>query len=368
MAQRPVSRDEAQVILDAVTLHGSQSKAAMALKMPVSTLQNRLDAAKRMGLTATPAPVVDALQPSRAAATYEEAWRLWQSIIGQTVDHYEPPPERKRAGTEKIVVASDFHVPFHHGESVSELFRRESDADVCIVGGDLMDFYSVSRFMKYEKVDVLDELAATSLMIEQLASTFPKVVIIEGNHDRPRFEKALRSNLEHAPDVLHVIEWLVSFHATPSYQGPILSPIAAMASRYPNVRIAQSSVGNHRVGWFTQYGDALIAHTEKYSKVPGAVLRQVDEYFSDFEKVYGLSDWRVVFQAHTHAMGWFPWRADRLLVELGCLCKTHGYQLTPSAMGRPQRNGYATLVQENGKTLMSSVRPHWLDGDRERVA
>jgi hypothetical protein len=364
MARYRVTRESADHLVEMVKQHqGSRTKAAQALGLNVGTLKSRLQLARDAGFIKD-LPPRDAetppLLPSTAPDSYDTAWRAWQGIIGQTQEHYDPP-DAAHGDLDRVVVASDFHVPFHDPRTFAAVLEEGSRADTLIIGGDLMDFYSVSRFMKYEQVDALSELAATTLALEQLASAYKKVVVVEGNHDRPRFEKNLRASLAHTPDVLHVIEWLVSFHAKPTHQGPILSPIAAIASRYPNVTIAQHAVGNHNVGWFTQYGDCLIAHTEKFSKVPGAVLRQVDDYFSDYEKVYGLAPWKVLMQAHTHAMGWFPWRADKLLVELGCCCKVHGYQLSPTAMGRPQRNGYVTLTQEHGKTIMSTVRPHWLD-------
>jgi hypothetical protein len=104
-----------------------------------------------------------------------------------------------------------------------------------------------------------------------------------------------------------------------------------------------------------------VTHAEKYSKVPGSALRGIEEWFSDQHDILGLEPWRVLVQAHTHALGWIPWRSDRLLVEQGCMCHVHGYQLDAKVAGRGQRLGYVTLTQRDGVTDMSSVRTHWLD-------
>jgi len=71
----------------------------------------------------------------------------------------------------------------------------------------------------------------------------------------------------------------------------------------------------------------------------------VDEWFSDFADVLGIEDVRVIVQAHTHAMLYMPWKADKTLIECGCLCKQQGYQFAPKISGRPQRRGYVTLIQ-----------------------
>jgi len=64
----------------------------------------------------------------------------------------------------------------------------------------------------------------------------------------------------------------------------------------------------------------------------------------------------------------FPWKADKVLIEGGCLSLVHGYQLQARIAGRPQRVGYVTLDQSNGVTDINSIRLVWLDADRKKVA
>ena len=286
---------------------------------------------------------------------YESQWLEWQKFIGQARERYAGPCKRPvKIGRQKIVVASDFHAPFHHKEYVAAMLERERDADLLIVGGDLQDFYSVSRFVKYEHVPFEEEMAAVTLLLEQFSERFPRVLIVEGNHDKPRFEKQLRDRL--SEEMVKVIEYLA---------GGNLSVIQAAAKRFPNIEFARNVVdGRFTVGWYAQVNDLLVSHMEKFSTVAGSTLRGVEDWYSNFEKVIGLDrNWKVIVQAHTHAGAWFPYKADRLLVESGCMCRTHGYQLTPRAGGRPQRQGYVTLEQIDGKTDINSVRFVWLDAE-----
>jgi predicted phosphodiesterase len=301
----------------------------------------------------TPGWHLDDADHPTIARGYESQWLEWQKFIGQAKDRYAGPPKRPvKIGRQKIVVASDFHAPFHHQEYVAAMFEREKDADLLIVGGDLQDFYSVSRFVKYESVPFEEEMAAVTLLLEQMSERFPRVLIVEGNHDRPRFEKQLRDHL--SEDMVKVVEYLA---------GGNLSVIKAAAKRFPNIEFASNVVdGRFHVGWYAQVNDLIVSHMEKFSIVPGSTLRGVEDWFSNFERVIGLEkDWRVVVQAHTHAGCVFPYKADKMLVESGCLCRTHGYQLTPRAGGRPQRQGYVTLEQIDGRTDVNSVRFVWLD-------
>jgi hypothetical protein len=134
------------------------------------------------------------------------------------------------------------------------------------------------------------------------------------------------------------------------------------------VQIAETKVGRFGVGWLYQHGDVICTHAEKYSRVPGAALRGIDEWLTDFDGVLGLNPWRVLVQAHTHAMAWIPWKSDRLVVECGAMCSLHGYQLQAKIAGRPQRIGYLKLEQTKGVTDLNSVRLVWLDADRDKAA
>jgi hypothetical protein len=214
----------------------------------------------------------------------------------------------------------------------------------------------VSRFTKHEMVPWEREMAAVDTLLAAFSRQYPDVLIVDGNHDRPRFEKAVRSLVP--VEIIHVIEYLT---------GGEFSSIRALAKRqgYQNVRFATTTVGRYHLGWFAQEGDLIVAHAEKFSRVPGAALRAIEEWFSDRHDTLGLAPWRVLVQAHTHQMGVFPWHADKLLVEGGCMCHTHGYQLDPKIAGRPQRIGFVTLTQRHGVTDVDSIKLHWLDAVRK---
>jgi hypothetical protein len=196
-----------------------------------------------------------------------------------------------------------------------------------------------------------------TLLLEHMSERFPKVLIVSGNHDQQRFEKQLRERV--SEEMVKVVQYLA---------GGNLSAIAAAARRYPNVEIAKHRVdANHTVSWFAQVNDLLVTHAEKFSITPGAALRKINEWFVDQRQVLGIAPWRVLAQAHTHQLGIFPFEADKVLIETGCLCTSHGYQMVAKIGGRPQRRGYVTLEQNDGVTDINSIRMHWFDAE-EKVA
>ena len=127
--------------------------------------------------------------------------------------------------------------------------------------------------------------------------------------------------------------------------------------------VSHETKAGHLVWWFTTHGDAILLHAEKFSKVPGSTLRAVDDWLEDNKAHMQIPSWRLAIQGHTHQMGMFPWRADRLLVECGCLCQVQGYMTSPRIGGRPQKRGYVWFEQENGVTDLNSVGMHCFDFD-----
>jgi predicted phosphodiesterase len=361
---------ELKAVYDAVCSHGNVIAAALASGANPSTFESRWRTARRwaigkglpipaLGSKIAMAPQTRTIIPTDAAKrlpqTADECWALLDDCIGRS---QKPPVQQKRTAKkteQRLVIASDFHAPFHDPWAVGELIAREGGkADTLIVNGDIQDFYAISRFTKYEHVPIEMEIAAVDALLGQLSAAFPEVVLVGGNHDTHRFEKQLRTLL--SLEMVHVIEVLT---------GGNLSVLRVLAKRYPNVRFADTQVSRFHVGWFWQHGDLITAHAEKFSKVPGSALRGIEEWFTDQQDVLGLKPWRVLVQAHTHQLGMFPFKSDRLLVEQGCMCTVHGYQLQARIMGRPQRLGYVTLEQTAGVTDLNSVRLVWLDADRK---
>lgn len=367
MAQPKQSDATLLEALRAVALHGGINPASRATGIPQGTMRSRVTVARARGLTlgdpAAPAPVVliPALPPPIGAVVvpsgFDEAWRSLAGQIGMAEDRYAGPSQRPR-GTKHLVL-SDLHAPFHDPALVAAAMAAHPDADTCIIAGDIGDGYGWSRFTKYETVPYEDEIAAVTAIMQMASERFRRVLVLDGNHDGPRLERQLRERL--TPEMISAITYMT---------GGILSPIHALAKRFPNVEIVgHVTPDGRRLGWLYQHGDVVISHAEKFSITPGAAVRKIDEWLRDMEQHIGLKPWRVLIQAHTHASGQLPWSADKLLVESGCLCVQHGYQLQARIGGRPQRRGYVWFEQDaDGHVDVNSVRFHWFDAEMRRSA
>lgn len=356
MATKPLSTELLQEALDAVSKHGSVRGAARALGLPTPTFQHRYSTATmKIGMPERPAPPANIIQPINS---FDDAWQKWQTAIGMSRERYAGPAKtRKQSGTQKILVVPDLHAPFFEQAMFADMLEREKDADKVICIGDLSDSYALSTFTQYRRVPFDEEWASVTLVMQTLSERFPEVECVIGNHDG-RLEKRLRERL--TPDMVDAVKFLT---------GGILCPITALSRRFPNVTVANHPMPNgESIDWFTTCGDAWLGHPEKYSRTPGAALRAVEDWLSDNEQSMGLSHYKLIIIGHTHQLSLFPWRSNQLLVECGCLCAQQGYMTTPRIGGRPQRRGYVTFMQTDGRTDLNSVRLHWFDAEERTCA
>lgn len=289
--------------------------------------------------------------------TFEEGWTRWQETIGMMRDRYKGPAKpRKSSSRKRILVIPDLHIPFHEPEMIADMMVREAkQTDIAVLIGDVGDAYSLSRYQKYESVPYDYEWAQVTVMMQSFSEAFPDVRVIVGNHDA-RLRKAIANHL--SADMVEAITTMT---------GGTLCPITALARKFENITIAKHPIPNTEmtVDWLMVIGDAVLAHPEKYSRVPGSALRAFEEWCSDGALSMGLDSIRLLVMGHTHTLSMIPWRSNKLLVECGCLCKTQSYMTGARIGGRPQRRGYLWFEQEDGVTDLNSVGWHWYDAQKD---
>lgn len=347
-------------IVSLLSQHKTTEGVAQATGLSRNTVQSRWTAARARGWSLNDPRLGLSIAASLAddgpiIATYEDAWQRWRQHVRMARDRYRGPakPRAVADGFKRYLVLNDIHAPFHEPAMVAAAIERERGrVDECVVVGDLSDSYALSKFVRYEQRPYREEWVALTLLMQQLSEAFPRVKVVIGNHDA-RLERQLRTHL--SEDLVESVRYMAD---------GVLCPITALARKLPNVEVAHHETpSGHEVDWFLAVGDAWLGHPEKYSKVPGSALRAVEEWLLDKEEELGLGRYRLIGLAHTHQYGAFPWRSKTLLIELGCLCTTQGYQVTPRIGGRPQRRGYTVFEQTNGRTDLNSVRFHWFDQD-----
>lgn len=115
----------------------------------------------------------------------------------------------------KGLILADIHAPYHDVEALTQAltYGRDNGANCVILNGDILDFYSLSRFEKDPRVRRFDqEIEIGKQILAAIYEVIPKIFYKIGNHEE-RFERYMKVK---APELLGLAEFeienLLSFH------------------------------------------------------------------------------------------------------------------------------------------------------------
>lgn len=129
-----------------------------------------------------------------------EILKLFPDMNQQLVEGYFAKYKKASSpASERVVVVSDFHIPFHNVALLKAFttFLHDYQPTLLILNGDIVDFYDLSRFDKDPKrVGVLQtelDIAYSVLYMMKANSPDTKLVYVKGNHE-DRLKKFLWKN------------------------------------------------------------------------------------------------------------------------------------------------------------------------------
>jgi len=229
----------------------------------------------------------------------------------------------------KVLYLSDLHIPFTDYETVFRIVEQHSDANVCIVNGDLLDLFAVSKFSKNKHVALRKEIEDGRVFLEYLSKRFEVVVVTEGNHERRlrRFiEEEIPQEMQFLfpKDILRVI-----------VSGEVLDK-----DRLDNVEV----VGT----WWVKLWDTIYAHPDNYNSPPMRTSISTSQYFIMSRGIQH----RVCIIGHTHKVGEIM-NGGVKIIESGCLCHDMDYHFGSKFTQQPWVKAY--VVQRIGKDGLSDL-------------
>lgn len=203
----------------------------------------------------------------------------------------------------KLVVASDFHYPYHDVTTQANFqhFLSEFKPDILVINGDFLDFSPVSHFDKKpaDPTSIADEITGGRALLKKLSDIVGpdcRKHFNAGNH-----EDRLRRYLWHQAPALSELEsiglpTLLGLNESGFSYTPYYDPIHGSPDRSPGIDL---------------YG-LLVTHGTIVRKWSGASAR------AHYEK-YGGSG----IIGHVHRVGSFvhrDYRGSYIWVESGCMC------------------------------------------------
>jgi predicted phosphodiesterase len=292
----------------------------------------------------------------------EEAESVFNEFIKYSGKAPTPKYGKKSTGKKKkIVLINDLHVPYHDEEALAKVITDEADStDLLIIGGDLLDLLSVSRYDRFDVHHSLQyEFTQGKAVINTLASFFRKIKIIPGNHDE-RWKKHLLLKRGIDPFELEAMNTLARF-SNHDEDFDISDPLYCLTRDLPNVELVRPVVKDFaKFGFFMQEGDIIVSHAEKFSRIPNQAAGQAAFWFQSYAVPTGLcKPFNLLAQTHSHQAGLTYGDFGIWNMECGCLSKTPDYAANPKLMGaqRASVKGYSVFYQDDkGNTDMTVSR------------
>lgn len=236
--------------------------------------------------------------------------------------------------TERVLVLSDLHIPFHKDKEIIDIVKEHSNADLIILAGDILDCFSVSTFPKEMHIPLYEELKIASSVLKKIDRLTPntKKIVFRGNHEF-RFKRYLaKFQSEFSPlvsdDILEILKNGFTYRDYKNRKR-VVEPLS------DNFEIIDS--------WYYIYKDLILAHPTNFSKIPMRTCVSTYDYF----KNQGI-DFNALAIGHTHKAGSLI-HGGTLLCELGCLCEQMDYANNGNVNYTPQTNGYGVFVFHKDK-------------------
>lgn len=87
----------------------------------------------------------------------------------------------------RVVICSDIHIPFHDKKAVDAFLKycKETQPEVVVLNGDILDMFMLSRFTKGEGRNPLAEIVLCRQLLKDIKKVVPnsKVYYVIGNHE-----------------------------------------------------------------------------------------------------------------------------------------------------------------------------------------
>lgn len=119
----------------------------------------------------------------------------------------------------RIGLLFDIHIPYHDLKVINAglSYFKKKKVDTIILGGDVLDFYQMSRYEKdpEERTSTWEELRMLIGFLTDLRDNFPKAEIIYklGNHDE-RYEKYVKQHVELFDFPVLSLDYLINVHGS----------------------------------------------------------------------------------------------------------------------------------------------------------
>jgi len=280
--------------------------------------------------------IIDYIPDKRGEGIFEglddsDMFNAYVEARNDQMDLFKMYDEKYKDKDIKVFVISDLHIPKTDLNALEKAVLDNQDADVCIIGGDFLDYDSISSYGNKREISVETEYKKGFEILKTISNIFDEVIIFNGNH-----EYRLTRYFEHKI-VSALSDFLDNKH----------KPLSEITRFFDNVTYI-----NH---WFAQFGSLLVAHPSRYSKINLRTVRNVVD--DRFEKNHAeeFRPFDAVLIGHTHRAGKSLFY-NKISCEIGCFELLDTEFRHKDAKGKKWVHGYATVEIKDNKINWNDVR------------
>ncbi len=94
--------------------------------------------------------------------------------------------ERQNKFDKSIMIINDLHLPFERGDVLDIISKHKNEITTLVIGGDLMDCKSISKFHQIKTLTIEEELIYTYNFLKKVRKILDNdqnIIIINGNHE-----------------------------------------------------------------------------------------------------------------------------------------------------------------------------------------
>jgi predicted phosphodiesterase len=282
--------------------------------------------------------------------------KRWEDLK-KIQEEYKAQGVAKRVGiidkekiTTKILSLSDIHFPLAEEELLKQIVEEHSDADVVVINGDLMEGYVFSSFAKSRSIAALDEYRVAFMFVQMLSENFPKVILVDGNHDI-RASRAIK-NQGFDKDASQILRPNLMARIA---NGEVLDESGLLVDRLDFSNVYYEP----RESWFVKVGKTIFMHPHnRGGSAPGHTVTRIGEKLI---RRYQEDEVDSVVCGHTHKI-YKGVLNGKLYIEQGFLAGVLSYLHSPKSDYRfNYQNGYAVIYQDaEGNTDFNSSGPIYM--------
>lgn len=243
--------------------------------------------------------------------------------------------EKEHKFDKSIMIINDLHLPFERKDILEIINKHKNEITTLVIGGDLMDCKSISKFPKIETLTVEEELIYTYnflTKVRKILNNNQDIIIINGNHEERWYK-----------DICNLREKNIQKFINPN----LLDMIVEGFTLYEcNTKRKFKGIDNiiYIPHWFVNIDEKIIvSHPKNFSMVKGKMLENGAQHFVNRGEIFDLL---ILGHTHKFSNGIVDRHQGKFVVENGCLCQPQSYADNGKLNYTPQAYCY-TIVKYN---------------------